>query len=179
MTNHYNIEIKETKTLLKITYRDKKFKKLEHIRGKLDKQMMRQIGRILPQNETDISDFNIEYDGKVDYSIIVQEKSLFSMFNAAWFGFCIDKTGIEPKFTGADGKALNQIIAYLKRINGGNELKALETWQAVLSSFHKLDKFYQDNADLKIINSKLNAIIRQITKTTETHDSGSGGTVGL
>lgn len=179
MTRHYTIEVIESKTFLKITYRDKKFRKLEHVRGKLDKVMMKYIGRILPHNEDDIGSFSALHNNRVNYSIVVKEESLFGRFVSEWSRFYEDQTTVQPKFTGADGKALNQIIAYLKKINAGDEAKALELWQVILSSYDKLDQFYKDNLDLKIINSKLNVIIRQIQRHQAGQSASGGGTVGL
>jgi hypothetical protein len=180
MTNHYTIEIISSKTFLKITYRDKKFRKLEHLRGKLDEAMMRQIGRILPHLESEIGGFNAQHEGKVNYSVIVKDETIFTKFNSEWISFFSSMPPhIEPKMTAADSKSLSQIITYLKQVNAGDELKALEVWQLILGSYDQLDKFYKDNLDLKFINSKLNVIIRKIQSSNNISTASGGGTVGL
>src|SRR5690606_16039769 len=116
MTNHYNIEIIETATHLKVTYRDNKFRKLEHLRGSLDDAMLRQLGRIIPRTETNIESFAMAYKDKVTYTKIQQEKSLYTLFLDEWINFFETFTGLPPKFTGMDGKSLKMIITYLKKI---------------------------------------------------------------
>src|SRR5690606_5381731 len=132
MTNHYNIEIIETATHLKVTYRDNKFRKLEHLRGKLDKSMLHQLGRIIPRTETDVESFAIAYKDKVTYTKIQQEKSLYTLFLDEWTVFFEQFTGLPPKFTGVDGKSLKSIITYLKQI-GGTEEQALALWKIILN----------------------------------------------
>jgi hypothetical protein len=179
MTHHYTIEIIETKTVLKITYRDSKFKKLEHVRGKLSSNMMEQIGRILPNKETDIPSFNVQHEGKVNYEIVSQEQSLFSKFTSEWFQHNNRKNGFDPKFTGADAGALKQVITYLTKVNEGNESLALDLWIVILDKQPLLTQFFQDNFDLKLINSKLNVIIRQIKQQTDANATSAGGTAAL
>ena len=179
MTTHFEIQINETKTVLKVTFRDKKFRKLEHVRGKLSKKMMKAIGRILPHSEDDIMDLNVLHQNRVDYKLIVKEASLFTKFQSEWTRFFEKQTGLPPKFTGADGKALTQIIAYLKKANANIDSDALETWQVILGNYDKLDQWYKDNIDLKTLNSKLNVIIRQIQRKQDAAAGSTGGTVEL
>lgn len=179
MTHHYNIEIVETNTHLKATYRDKKFRKLEHLRGKLDNAMLRQIGRIVPRHEDDFGDFNKAFENKVNYTIITQEKSLYTKFLDEWLHFYSEYAQLEPKFTGADGKALKQIIGYLQKLHGGNDNEALELWRVILSKWNTLPEFHQNNTDLKYINSKLNIIIHAIKQQNNTFASGTNSSVQL
>ena len=76
-----------------------------------------------------------------------------------WFAFYNRLFGFAPKFTGADGKALKQIITYLTN-NSADETEALSTWQYLLQNWQKLDEFHQRNTDLKYINSQLNKILQ-------------------
>jgi hypothetical protein len=181
MTTHHNIHLTKTKTDLKLTYRDGKFKKIEHLRGPLDAQMVKYIGYVIPPQETDLDTFIKEQKGKATYtSEEKKEKSTFSKFNAAWFVFFRkEHNNIEPKFTGADGKALNQIIAYLKDINTGDEDAALANWELLLGNWSELSEFHQAQTDLKYINSKLNVIIREIIKNNGGNASGTNGSVSL
>jgi hypothetical protein len=106
--------------------------------------------------------------------------SLFSQFNSAWFAFFRkENNNIDPKFTGADGASLNQIIIYLKRINNGDEAAALANWDLILSNWDELSEFHQKQVDLKYINSKLNVIIREIIQNTGGNTSGDHGSITL
>ncbi|WP_417289636.1 hypothetical protein [Corallibacter sp.] len=178
MTNHYNIEIIETNTHLKVTYRDDKFRKLEHLRGKLDSAMLKQLGRIIPRTETEVDLFEIAYKDKVNYSKIEKEQTLYSQFLSEWYRFFERYTGLPPKFTGMDGKSLKSIITYLKQI-GGSEQQALALWKIILSKWPTVKQFHQDNTDLKYINSKLNIILHEIKQQGNTYASGTNGSVEL
>lgn len=180
MTTHYNIQITETGTDLKVTYRDNKFKKLEHLRGKLDDAMLRQLGRIVPRLESSIEQFKTAYKDKVTYTKIEKQKSLYSMFLSEWYTFYNTYSeGIEPKFTGADGNALKSIIAHLKKLSSNNDTEALALFKVILDKWHTLAQFHQDNTDLKYINSKLNIILNAIKKQNNTFSGKSGGSVQL
>jgi hypothetical protein len=72
MTTHHNIHLVKSKTDIKVTYRDGKFRKLEHLRGKLDQVMLNIIGRAVPQQEKDLPAFVEGWKDKVIYT--TQEK---------------------------------------------------------------------------------------------------------
>lgn len=170
MTNHYIIHLTKTKTDLKVTYRDNKFRKLEHLRGKFDQTMLDAIGKVIPVNETNFNQFIATYKGKVTYTPQqTNPKTIYNQFLNEWFTFYKKFVGLTPKFTGADGKALKQIIAYLKEI-GGAEQEALVLWQLILSKWDTLDKFHQKQTDLKYINSKLNTILINVKGTNQTNE---------
>ncbi|HCY83092.1 MAG TPA: hypothetical protein DHV22_16565 [Xanthomarina gelatinilytica] len=178
MTNHYNIQIIQTQTDFKLTYRDNKFRKLEHLRGTLDNAMLHQLGRIIPRTETNIESFAMAYKDKVTYTKIQQEKSLYTLFLDEWTSFFETFTGLPPKFTGMDGKSLKMIITYLKKI-AGSENEALQLWKIILNKWHTVKQFHQDNTDLKYINSKLNIILHEIKQQGNTYSKGTNGSVEL
>lgn len=161
MTTNHNIELVKTKTEFKLTYRDGKFKKLEHLRGVCDAKILKHIGLVIPPQETDLNAFMESMEGRAIYTTQVKgEKTLYSKFNEAWFAFFKkENQNRKPKFTGADGKALNQIISYLKEENNNDEAAALSVWNFILENWKHLPEFFKNNQDLKIINSKLNVII--------------------
>ena len=84
--------------------------------------------------------------------------SLYGKFLDEWFAFYKHLYGFPPKFTGADGKALKEIISYLQQVS--NDVEALSTWQYLLGNWQKMDAFHQKNTDLKYINSQLNKILQ-------------------
>lgn len=181
MTTNYNIHLVKTKTDLKLTYRDGKFKKIEHLRGVLDANMTKHLGVVIPPKESDLTAFVLEMNGKVIYTSETKKPvSIFSKFNSAWFNFFRkENNNIEPKFTGADGKALNQIISHFKSINNGDEDAALANWNLLLENWSELSEFHQKQMDLKYINSKLNVIIREIIRNKGVNSSGTNSSVSL
>ncbi|OBX17817.1 MULTISPECIES: hypothetical protein [Bizionia] len=179
MTNHYNIEILETQTHLKVTYRDNKFRKLEHLRGKIDDAMLRQLGRIIPRLEASMESFKTHFEAKVSYTKIETEKSTYTLFLDEWTAFFEQLTGLPPKFTGADGNSLKSIITYLKKLSAGSEPEALALWKIILSKWHTIKEFHQQNTDLKYINSKLNIILHEIKQQGNTFTQGTNGSVEL
>ena len=178
MTNHYNIEILKTGTHLKLTYRDKKFKKLEHLRGVLNNKMIHEIGRIIPPGEDDLTSFTLNYEGKVLYTDITPIKSLYSQYVSEWNTFYEAFTQLPPKFTGADGNALKAIISYLKKIST-DEAEALATWKLILEKWDSLNDFHKANTDLKYISSKLNIIIHAIKHQNNTYTTSADGNIRL
>lgn len=165
MTTHYNIHIVKTKTDLKLTYRSGKFKKLEHLRGTLSDGYVKAIGNLIPPKESDLKSFIKGFEGKIIYTALSATKvvSLFSQFNSEWFAFYSkENQGRKPKYSGADGVALKQIIKYLVEENQGDETAAIASWKFILENWKHLSDFYKKQQDLKIINSKLNVIITEL-----------------
>ncbi len=179
MTHHYIIEIIKLKIFLKATYRNGKFRKLERLRGKIDRKIMDALGKVIPISEEELPTLTKAYFGKVGYKIDVKkEQSLFTQFLNEWFYFYEDLTNLKPKFTGADGNALKQIISYFKQQTTTEE-EALETWKVLLGNWEYLSAFHRKQIDLKYINSKLNVIIREIKQKNSTNLSGTNRSVEL
>jgi len=179
MTNHYNIHLSKTKTDIKVTYRDNKFRKLEHLRGKFDQTMLNAIGRIIPVNETNFKAFKTEFESQVIYTAEqTKPKTIYSQFLSEWYAFYNKFVGFTPKFDGTDGRALKMIINYLKKL-GGSEQEALVLWQLILSKWNTLSDFHQKNTDLKYINSQLNKIVYAVKHQSKTNAQGTNGSVEL
>lgn len=176
MTTHYNLHIISVETDLKITYKDGVFKKLEHLKGIFDEAMLKAIGKAIPKHEKDMETFQENFKQYFVYKPFDETKivSIFSQFNSSWFAFFRKQNNnLDPKFTGTDGTALKQIIAYLKSINNGDEDAALASWNLLLDNWNSLSEFHQKQTDLKYINSKLNVIIREIIRNNGTSANGS------
>ena len=155
----YTVTIHRTHTLLKFTYKKGELCKIEIKSGGLNSQQYQQLGAILPPREEDIERYQEQWNGSVSYREDVPEPlSLYGKFLDEWFAFYKHLYGFPPKFTGADGKALKQIISYLQQVS--NDVEALSTWQYLLSNWQKMDAFHQKNTDLKYINSQLNKILQ-------------------
>lgn len=179
MTNKYLIHIIKSDMTLKVTYRNKRIITVTHQLGKFDEFVINHLGALLPVYEKDIPIKEQEYLGKVTYTLEVKQKSLYTLFLDEWYRFYEKTTGVPPKFTGADGKALKQVIAYLKQINNANETVALQNWQLILTKWETLKEFHQDNTDLKYINSRLNVIIREIIKNNGASTTRTGRSVSI
>lgn len=169
MTKHYQIEIVKTKTILRATYINDTFKKIERLRGKISKETLSKIGHIIPYNTEDISRLNKAYFGKVNYSVEPNKsQTIYTQFLNEWFCFYEDFMQVKPKFNATQGKHLKQIISYLKSISK-DDTEALSIWKMILQTWHKLDDFYRKSADLKFINSQLNKIlinVKEINQST-------------
>ncbi len=88
---------------------------------------------------------------------------------ALWFDFYEKKEGIKPKMTGIEGKALKQMIVYLKTLGEGD---AVANFNAILMNWHVLEsreKWYKGKYDIKFINSQLNQIIRILKNGRQDH----------
>lgn len=86
----------------------------------------------------------------------------------AYFDWHVSLVGFPPKIDGAQGKALKYIIKYLDSIT---DSKGLESWQAILSHWGSVDKFYQTQTKLTQINSNIQLIIQQIKSGQTKTDS--------
>ena len=156
----YTVTLHRTHTLLKLTYKKGVLSKIEIKSGGLNSQQYQQLGSILPPQEEDIERYQEQWNGIVSYRQDVSEPlSLYGQFLDEWFYFYKRLYGFSPKFTGADGKALKQIISYLQQVSA-NDTEALSTWQFLLGNWQKMDEFHQRNTDLKYINSQLNKILQ-------------------
>ena len=165
MTTHYNIHILSTATDFKLTYRDGKFRKFEHLRGNYSQEVSNAIGKLFPKFESGLDSYIAKYVGKVVYKAeVVKPKTIFTQFKNVWWEFFLKiPPNIEPKFDNTEGAALKKIIAYLVKIKKGDEEQALVEWQLILDNWNELPEFYQKKIDLKKINSSFNVIIRELT----------------
>lgn len=167
MTHHYIIEIIKPKLFFKATYRNGKFRKLEHLRGKIDRSLMNNIGRAIPVDEDDLESYKIEFKNRVKYQKKASNPpSLYRQFLQEWFIFYENFMKIKPNFNKVEGSHLKKVVNYLKSISK-DETEALELWRVILQSWHRLDKFYRNSADLKFISSQINKIlinVREVNK---------------
>ncbi|CAA0254647.1 hypothetical protein [Tenacibaculum maritimum] len=167
MIKHYNAHIAISNTMLKLSYRSGKFYKAEKINGKLSVKQIEKLGAIIPPTEADFGGYNVRFDGKVTYSIIVKDKSTYQLFNDAWHAFYHELMKVKPRFNKAEGASLKGIIKYLSEI-GGNEAKGFELWQVILSSWDALDEFHKKNPDLKYINGNIMRIYENVKRINDT-----------
>ena len=156
----YIVTIRSCAVVVKLIYKGGKFSKLEVKKGTLDGEYLKQIGLLIPPLESLIEEWQGTWGNRVTYrEEEANPTSLYALFLDEWFAFYNRLFGVAPKYTGADGKALKQIIAYLTG-NSADEEEALATWQYLLQNWQKLDEFHQRTTDLKYINSQLNKILQ-------------------
>lgn len=167
MTQYLHIEIISTGAVLKLTYRRGKFIKLE-LTGKLTDIQLKSIGKIIPPKWEDVKQFREEFPEHCHYTPVVKEKSIYQQYVDAWYNFYEKYKGIPPRFNATEGLHLKQIIRHLEKIEGTEE-KALALWKGVLSTWEDLDKFHQNNTDLKYINSRLNVILDNVKRATNNY----------
>ena len=99
------------------------------------------------------------------------ENGLFQGFMGDYFEFFEKRNDVKPKITGADGKALKEIIKHLtyltrdkfkdvedKEINN----MARQGWQLMLDNWNALEPFLQKQTKLIQINSNFNNIVENI-----------------
>lgn len=89
---------------------------------------------------------------------------VYNQFMGAYFAFFRKvNNGIEPNITAAQGKALKEIIKYLRRqSHSKDDAGALASWEFILSNWHKLTKFIQQQNSLTQIYKYINEIITQL-----------------
>ena len=156
----YIVTIRSCAVVLKLTYKGGKFQKMEVKKGTLEGERLKQIGLLVPPLENLIEEWQGTWGDRVTYrEEEANPPSLYALFLDEWFAFYYRQFSLSPKFTGADGNALKQIITYLTS-NSADETEALSTWQYLLQNWQKLDEFHQRNTDLKYINSQLNKILQ-------------------
>jgi hypothetical protein len=159
-------EITGRKVSIHATYKAGLLSKMEVKKGRLDEAAYDVVNSWLPLKESQLDNLAETWPA-LKCAIISGSKSvnLYTQFVKEWLSFYCNINGIQPKFTGTDGKALKQIEAYLVKVSI-DEIEALGTWQLILGQYDKLPEYYRLKPDLPFINSKLNEIITQINKGT-------------
>lgn len=86
---------------------------------------------------------------------------LYSSLMAIYFDFVKQHTGVPPKVSQIEGKALKNIIKYLMSIKP-DEREVEIGWKAIFENFNKWDAFHQKQLKLSQIDSNLLNIISSI-----------------
>lgn len=88
-----------------------------------------------------------------------------------YFEFIKKVSGLPPNFNGAEGKSLNAIIAYIKKLDqvkaGGRSV--VEVFKFLLDNFDRWEAFHQKQLKLTQINSNLTNIINSIKNGGQNH----------
>jgi len=86
--------------------------------------------------------------------------------------FFLERTGLRPKISAADGKALKNIIAYLKQQvkDKADEKAVVGAWQYVFANWDVLNDYHKSRVKLVQIDSDLPNILYMM-KQPKTHKS--------
>ncbi|WP_027394195.1 hypothetical protein [Aquimarina latercula] len=169
MTTHYQAHIVVIGTVVKLTYQNGNFKRFEVVKkGKLAPVHLLNIGRIIPLTEKELTRFVLEKKGKVNYTVIEKNVSMYGQYTAVWFDFYRGFMDVEPNFTKVDGANLKRIMTYLEKISVNPE-QALELWKAILHNWDHMDDFHKQNTDIKYIYSQINKIVQNVKRNNETY----------
>lgn len=171
MTTYYQVNILSTGAVCKIAYRGGRFLRVERVSGKLTDLQIKQLGRIIPPKQDDVSAFAKAYSDKITYTEIIKEKSTYTRYLDSWMTFYQDLNDMKPKFHQVEGAALKKIIAYLKEITGSDQA-GLELWHVILHNWKLLDDFHQRNCDIKYINSQINKILQNVKRVNTKTSTG-------
>lgn len=90
-----------------------------------------------------------------------ETSKLYSSLMAIYFDFVKQHTGVPPKVSQIEGKALKNIIKYLMSIKP-DEREVEIGWKAIFENFNKWDAFHQKQLKLSQIDSNLLNIISSI-----------------
>lgn len=167
---NYIIAFKKSNTKFIASYKNGLFHKLTHKSGQLQK--MKGFDKLMlavPQIEDEIDLYQTNFEPNVTYIIQSGQrgKTFYSKMLDAYFTFYVKKTGLAPRMNATEGKALKQIITHLIKLCA-TDTEAIETWSVIFTNWDKLDKFYQDQLELRQINSNINIILRQIKNGNST-----------
>lgn len=118
--------------------------------GGVEQKFQYTNNNIPPPNTSNKEDDAEASSAKNDYKVCMD---IYFEFYKAFYQ-------IKPKVTGADGKALKQIITYLKTLPGEHPPDYL--LKLIFDNWKKLDPFTQQQTSLTKINHFLNGIIGQL-----------------
>lgn len=145
-----------------ITYKSGRFKRLDHIRGRLAPGQYEKLMITVPQLEAAIELFKKEYQGRIEYQAITEaKKSVFSTLLDKYVIWYQEQNNLRPKIDGVAGRHLKQIITYLKSQSASDD-ELVAVWDLILNKWNELDDFYKNQTELRQINTNLNIILTQI-----------------
>lgn len=160
------------KLVIVLIYKRGKLSEIKGLENLNNVTIFEWLQRIAPQKLDDV-DFKCEgvlfkLKGRLEYSEVIKEKTLFQSMVAEWQYFFLEKFGFEANFRGVEGKAIKGIIAYLRKLSDNNDKEVIAIWKNLLSRTDELDQFTQSKiSELTFINSKLATILLQLKEDTD------------
>ena len=161
-TVKYNLTFSRVKTKFTVVYFNGKIKKIEYKSGGITNDVWINITKVVPLLESGIENVKKIYGDRVMF--IKEEGKVtgeYAQYLDEYFIFFEDRYKFKPKINGAEGKALKEIIKYLNAISSSKE-EALMIWKQLLTSWDFIEDFYQQQNQLKQINSNLTTILIQL-----------------
>lgn len=157
----YLITFERATAKFEVVFNAGKFVRMKLLSGKLEPLQWQWVMKVVPQFEKELNALQTTYKGKVNYEVKTEQKSTYSTAMSLYHSFYLNCAGMEPRINAVEGKALKDILAYLKQL-GGNDTVAVELLTQVFSGWSKLDMFYANQIELRQINKNLPAILRTI-----------------
>lgn len=157
----YLITFEKATANIEVVYNAGRFKRMKLISGNLERKQWQWLMMVIPQVEAELKDVQKEFKGKVNYGPLKETKSAYSIAIALYSEFYQKTNGFDPRINAVEGKALKEMLLYLQRLAGTEEL-AIGMLKVVFSSWHLLDMFYQNQMELRQINKNLPAILKTI-----------------
>ena len=142
-------------------YKNGKFHRVTHIRGNFNKDQFIQLMKIVPMTASHFPIFRKYWQGKVDYKEIVNSGTLYSKMMETYASFYEQETGIKAVIDGVAGRAMKQLITKLK-VQTPDEDEVLAAFQVVLDNWGILPDFYQNQRELRQINSNINILLNHV-----------------
>ena len=156
--------------LYELKYSGGAFRSLRHVRGKLSQDQHQKLMLLVPQLEGAIHILAKEFEGRVSYRLQINDKSLYTQMLDSYVQWYNDTLEMPPKIDGTSGRSLNMIIKFLGS-QCADDSEVLLMWDIILQNWNQLDKFYQNQRELRQINSNLNTILAQLK-----HGKSTGNT---
>lgn len=147
-----------------VTYYNGSFRRVEYKSGNLPSKVYQKLMIAIPYIEKDIKSTINELAGEINYQEIKEQDkaSIYKRFMDRYFSFYDSISGgLTPKITGAEGKALKEIINHFNKMSA-TEDEAYSVWCIMLNKWDNLEDFYKKQTSLKQINSNLNTLLIQI-----------------
>lgn len=144
-----------------VTYKLGKFLKLEHKRGKISKKQFDALMQIVPPTLEELEEYQKKYHRVIYEKIFPDTKSLFKTLLDIYHTWYHQQTGITPRINATSGMQLTQIIAYLKT-QTTDEQEIQLVFSQILERWPTLPDFYQNQREIRQINSNLNILLNHI-----------------
>jgi hypothetical protein len=167
--NQYLIKIHTTATqaLLKVTYKDKRFKSFELVSGVItDGEKHLSLMKLMPLFESQVLQLKSELNMKGISYHNIEKKNTTTLFTSmmslyhAWYKVECKRT---PRINATEGKSLKEIINHLGSICT-TEAELMLVWSKIFKNWSTLTPFLQTQTELRQINSQLNVILRSVCK---------------
>lgn len=142
-------------------YKSGKFHRLTHMRGKYNKAQFDQLMKVVPGHEKHIAIYRKYWSNKIEYKELIKDKTLFTKMMDAYTHFYEQETSIKPVIDGVAGKSMKQLITKLK-VQTPDEDEVLAVFTMVLDNWRTVPEFYQNQKELRQINSNINILLNHV-----------------